>query len=286
MNPYDAWVLLQKIAAEQQTQEGVLSAVCKQWTLGVSHSGVIPDLPHRLQHTSSISWGKVFKPAQQQQEQSHAATSTQILSGRCCRTNVRGALPVQRLRIPSPLSNSEYSFLITVHSIFLYCCLPVNITFSKRKRTGPAASEACLFISTTNRVGKINPELHFKLGSLPIPVKKYLTSTGTKLTRELARGELPPPPCWACNKISRAVRQILSELTETFPTAAREQTLHCCFYLCKLQQATTLGFCLTPHTHTLLRFADTDVCHLQQLTWQWCTDHQRSKEVFLSRRVL
>lgn len=126
---------------------------------------------------------------------------------------------------------------------------------------GPAASEACLFIST-NRVGKINPELHFKLGSLPIPVKKYFTSTGTKVTRELARGELPPPPCCSCNKISRALGQILSELTEPLPTAAREQALYCCFYLCKLQQATTLGFCLTPPPHTLLRFADTDVCHL------------------------
>lgn len=109
---------------------------------------------------------------------------------------------------------------------------------------GPAASEACLFIST-NRVGKINPELHFKPGSLPIPVKKYFTSTGTKVTRELARGELPPP-CCSCNKISRALGQILSELTEPLPTAAREQALYCCFYLCKLQQATTLGFCLTP----------------------------------------
>lgn len=55
---------------------GSFTCCMQKCMLGMSHFGVIPDLSHGLWHTSSISWGKVFKPAQQQQEQSHAATST------------------------------------------------------------------------------------------------------------------------------------------------------------------------------------------------------------------
>lgn len=52
-----------------------------------------------------------------------------------------------------------------------------------------------------------------------------------------------------------------------------------CFY--KLQQTKTFGVFFP--SDKLLKFADTDFCvPLQQLTQQWCSDHQISREVFLN----
>lgn len=223
---------------------------------------------------------------------------------------------IQTQSLPWHLFKSEYSFRITVNSLLLYWCVTANVSFSKRKRRErdwQGAGPGCLLQLRVNKEqGNYKPKLHFSQGSLPAPVLSR--SASLELAQNCQQywgGELPPPPAGFApsagspQTLVRARRDLRSLIPRLHPPQNRSSELghqqrdrrsqsqekhfqqqpgnrHWirCFY--KLQQTTTfVGFLLVVvvffSSDKLLKFADTSFCvALQQLTQQWCSDHQIS----------